>query len=76
MADISRLSSVTSLQPDQVCLLMTSQISYDAHTEVMINRAEFDVCMFSSLGGVKAQIRSYTRTDIICALCIKRWSPY
>ena len=48
---------------------MTSRTLYDAHPEEIIDPAKFDVCTSSSFGGVKAHVRSYTRTDRI-VLCV------
>ena len=36
--------------------MTSSLIPYDTHSEVVINRAKFDVCMSKSFGGVKAYI--------------------
>ena len=43
-------------------VVMTSPISYDTYPEVMINRAQFDVCTFSSFGEVKAYVRAHMQT--------------
>ena len=41
--------------------MMTSQTPHDACPKVVINRAKFNVCTFSSFGGLKA----YERIDRI-----------
>ena len=49
---------------------MTSQTLCNSHSEMVINRAKFDVCTSSSFGGVKAlacmYVQAQTSADNLC----------
>ena len=57
------MSSVKKYNLNQITfdcdVMMTYQIPYDTHPEVVINRAKFDAFTSSSFGEVKAHICTY-----------------